>query len=220
MPCPESLLVAMVAAIEAGETQKLKALLAEHKGATELLNTPVNGAATLLTMAAGRGQVAALESLLAKDADIDLTDADGSPPITVAAAAGHLDCVRLLLCRGADANLPDRKTGATALMVLDLNDVKHIEGTKLLLSFGADPAAAANDGSTPISVAERRGNGKSAVLLADAAATAGVSWGPFLNTRTVIEMVGVVTAPLLLWLLMISVLVVKIWTKLASLVRR
>ena len=30
----------------------------------------------------------------------------------------------------------------------------------------------------------------------------------------------VVTAPLLLWLLMISVLVVKIWTKLASLVRR
>ena len=52
-------------------------------------------------------------------------------------------------------------------MVLDLNDVKHIEGTKLLLSFGADPAAAANDGSTPISVAERRGNGKSAVLLAD-----------------------------------------------------
>ena len=71
------------------------------------------------------------------------------------------------LCRGADANLPDRKTGATALMVLDLNDVKHIEGTKLLLSFGADPAAAANDGSTPISVAERRGNGKSAVLLAD-----------------------------------------------------
>ena len=39
----ESLGLAMVAAIEAGEAGTLKALLAEHEGTAAALNAPVNG---------------------------------------------------------------------------------------------------------------------------------------------------------------------------------
>jgi ankyrin repeat protein len=57
---------------------------------------------SVLHHAAGRGDVAVVELLLAAGAGVDKRSHDGSTPLHAAAAGGHLAVVRVLVAAGAD----------------------------------------------------------------------------------------------------------------------
>jgi ankyrin repeat protein len=59
---------------------------------------------TSLHWAAEAGQLKMVETLLAKNADVNPTDRDGSTPLHLAAKAGRTAIVQLLLDKGADVN--------------------------------------------------------------------------------------------------------------------
>ena len=86
------------------------------------------------------GQLARVKELIAAGAPADATDWRGYTALMWASAAGHLEMVRFLLERGAQVD--SRATdGTTALILAAGNGALEIV-VKLLLSRGANPAAA------------------------------------------------------------------------------
>lgn len=94
--------------------------------------------AAALLGAAGAGDAARVESLLAAGADVNATSESGETALIRAASKGRLDVVRVLLAAGADANA-EREDGFTALGVAVF--VGHPEIVRALLAAGADPSA-------------------------------------------------------------------------------
>ncbi len=89
-----------------------------------------------------------VKSLLAKGANLNAQDADGTTPLMHAVVNAGADCVKLLLDKGADPNLSN-KAGATALMWA-VNDLKKVQ---LLLAKGANVNAVSKDEKTPLLMA-------------------------------------------------------------------
>lgn len=144
---------------------------------------------TPLMVAAGNGDVAKIEALLAKGdvnaanpagrtalmfaaenghagaitalgGDRSLRDSDGKTAIVLAAECGHAEAVRALM---GDASL-DQEAFAAAF---------HAEKTAilaLLLEAGVDPDALEEDGSTPLMACAKRGQADLARVLLDARA--------------------------------------------------
>jgi ankyrin repeat protein len=85
--------------------------------------------------AAGRGDLAAVEALLAKGADVNAKDAFGMTALEAASETGHLDVVQALIDRGADVNAKDNG-GLTALIRASL--LGHLDVVQALIAKGAD----------------------------------------------------------------------------------
>lgn len=142
-----------------------------------------------LMAAAGRGDVAAIERLLAAG-DVNATNSYGRTALMFAAEGGHADAIRAL---GGDATPRDRE-GKTAIMLaaeaghegavralagdasLDQEALRvafqagRAEILKILLERGADPDALEEDGSTPLMACARDGRLDLARILLDAKA--------------------------------------------------
>ena len=97
-----------------------------------------------------RGDLAAVERLLAEGADVDMRDPRlpepfAAPPLVVAACRGDTAMVRSLLAHGADVDARDGAGGTALIWACDGGD---LECARLLLDAGADPRLRNRDGYT------------------------------------------------------------------------
>lgn len=88
-----------------------------------------------------------MAAALARGADPNERDAEGTPPLHHAADRGSAAFTLLLLSNGSDPNARDA-TGATVLHRAALN--AHVGVVALLLRYGADPNALDSYGETPL----------------------------------------------------------------------
>jgi acyl-CoA-binding protein len=106
-----------------GNVQKLQEILAS--GGAQFLNKQDDMSQTALHLAADRGHVDAVTTLLSHGADINIQDEDGLTPLHTAVMCEHEDIVRVLLEGGADVSLEDID-GSTALASADAGPIKEI----------------------------------------------------------------------------------------------
>ena len=97
---------------------------------------------------------AALE-LLAKNADVNQAQADGTTPLHWAVYRFDRELVQMLLRKGARVNAINRY-GASPLS--ESARVANLEITEMLLEAGADANVTNEDGQTPLMLAARTGN--------------------------------------------------------------
>jgi ankyrin repeat protein len=126
--------------------------------ATLLVTTATAAAAAgpiTVVDAAKAGDHQALSAALARKADVNAPEADGTTALHWAVRAGDREAVALLLKAGANANAANRY-GMTPLPLAAANgDVAMVEA---LLKAGADANLAVGDGQTPLMVAARTGS--------------------------------------------------------------
>ena len=109
-----------------------------------------------LHMAAEKGDLAAVKSLVAEGCDVNATDSDlAMTPLHYAAAAGHIDVVRFLISCGANVNaIDDATAGDTPLG--HIAQECSLTMAKTLLDAGANPLIPGMMQITPLQRAERR----------------------------------------------------------------
>lgn len=89
-------------------------------------------------LAAGRGDTAAIKTLLAKGVPVDVTNVENATPLMAACAAGKTDAAKLLLEKGARINFQSKTAPYhTPLFCAVLG--RHHELARLLLARGANP---------------------------------------------------------------------------------
>lgn len=120
----------------------------------------------LLINAAIDGNLAEVQALIAKGADVNAKDAKGRSALGAASASGHLKVVQALLAKGADVN--EENNGITALMLASFGG--RFEVVKALLAGGADVNMKSDKGSTALSVASNSGHTQIVQLLKRAGA--------------------------------------------------
>jgi outer membrane protein assembly factor BamB len=94
-----------------------------------------------LLAVAKKGDAAAVESLLAKGADVNAKNSYGATALSFAADKGHLEVVKLLLRHKADVNVKDSFYKSTPLNWAISRG--HVEIAKALVEAGAEGADAA-----------------------------------------------------------------------------
>ena len=94
-----------------------------------------------LLAAAKKGDVVAVEALLARGADVNAKNAYGATALSYAADKGHLEVVRVLLKHKAEVNVKDTFYSASPLDWALMRDQAAI--VKALVEAGADGAEAA-----------------------------------------------------------------------------
>ena len=184
----------MVAAIRAGELDRVKSLAADgaslntvteagtplmvavaqqqdriawyllSEGANPDLST--GDGETALMVAAGQGSRRLVQLLLSAGARVNAADAAGSTPVIRAAQNGHLSVVKVLLAAGANVNVSQH--GRSLLMhIVDSGDMLTAE---MLLAAGADVNFRSEQGVTALDVARGNGNRDLEMLLIQAGA--------------------------------------------------
>jgi ankyrin repeat protein len=127
-----------------------------------------NPAASPVADAAMNKDFDGLAALLAKKADVNVQQPDGSTALEWAVHWDNLDAAKALIKAGADVKSTTR-LGATALYLAALNG--NPEMVKVLLKAGADPnAAVLSHGEMPLMFAARSGNAAAVKALIDAGA--------------------------------------------------
>lgn len=101
------------------------------------------------------GDIGAVQALLAKPADVNAAQADGTTALHWAVEHDALSLVQALIRAGANVKAANRY-GATPLWLASVNGSAPVIAT--LLEAGADPNAASAEGETPLMVAARTGN--------------------------------------------------------------
>ncbi|MBI2374044.1 MAG: ankyrin repeat domain-containing protein [Deltaproteobacteria bacterium] len=99
-------MVAIVEAIEKGDLDRVKKLLADHANPDEISSEKNE---RVLGLAAKKGHKAIVETLLQAGANANLADAEGHTALIAAASAGKLECVRALVFGGAVIEIKDLK---------------------------------------------------------------------------------------------------------------
>ena len=89
-----------------------------------------------LIAASTDGNIAKVEKLIEKKADVNAIDRWQNTPLMLAAENGHIEIVELLIDAGADINTQNNRLGINALMMASRNG--HIEIVNLLIKNGAD----------------------------------------------------------------------------------
>jgi hypothetical protein len=125
------------------------------------------GPAAELFSAAERGDLAAIDWLLAQGVDVNSKDARGETALMKAAEQGQSLAVQALLARKADVNAQSNQ-GHSALMHAAF--AGQLEAVQALLGGGAAIDAASRDGATAHTLASRNGHKAIVRVLRDAAA--------------------------------------------------
>lgn len=116
----------------------------------------INALAAPIHDAAGKGGLAKVKALVAKDAKlVNLKDSKGATPLHFAVAGGHKALAEYLLLKKADVNAK-KKDGVTPLHVAA--SLGRLEIAKFLLAKGADRNTADSKGRTPLTLAGEKGN--------------------------------------------------------------
>ena len=84
---------------------------------------------------ARRGDMAAIQELLATGADVNAKDRYGQTGIMLAARDGHFEIIKVLIEHGADLNVT-AKYNLSALMLAVING--HVDIARVLARSGAD----------------------------------------------------------------------------------
>ena len=109
-----------------------------------------------LFIAAHRGYVDVVRSLMKKGANMDRTISHGRTTLYIASEKGHLEFVEVLIEGGADINKANND-GYTPLYMASQQG--HVEVVRALLEIGADVnQASSNDGCTPLFIASQQGH--------------------------------------------------------------
>jgi ankyrin repeat protein len=150
----------LVLAVREGSMRVFDVLLAHP--ATRLEAAAINGN-TALMMAAYKGNMPAVQALLAKGARVDRA---GWSPLHYAAAGGADDIARLLLERRApiDAESPRASGMYTPLMMAAREG--HESTVRLLLEAGADARRKDSEGLTAAQIAKRADKPRIAAAIA------------------------------------------------------
>jgi ankyrin repeat protein len=116
---------------------------------------PANAGEDDLINAAGAGDIAKIESLLAEKVNVNGRTKDvGMSALMFAAINGQIEAMQRLIAAHADVNIRARK-GVTALMLAAQQG--HLQAVQLLLAAHADAKAATEGGMTARMFAERGG---------------------------------------------------------------
>jgi ankyrin repeat protein len=152
----------------AGDTARLAALTRADPGVVNAPH-PVAGVGPL-HLAAFADRPAAISFLLAKGARVDAPSRNDfhNTPLVVAMLGDAVNAAGVLLASGADVELPE-KGGFRALHIAaETGDARLVE---LLLDHKAQIDAKADDGTTPLGVATKKGREAIAKLLRSHGAT-------------------------------------------------
>jgi ankyrin repeat protein len=151
---------AMISAAQAGNIQVIASLLDEGLN----VNAPISQGKAALHFASATGQVAVVEFLIRKGANVDLaaTNASGVTPLILAAINGHADVVKTLLKSKAN---PEKGTaeGATPLIFASMKG--YVPVIEALLEVGANANAKTQDGWTALLLSAREGKEDALKLL-------------------------------------------------------
>jgi ankyrin repeat protein len=118
----------------------------------------------LLTLAAKEGDVATVEKLIKKGADVNDVDRYGKTSLMYAAEDGHTETVAYLLDKGAEVDHAD-SNGDTALIYAAENG--HKESVAYLLEKGVAIDQADHIGATALIVASQAGHSEMVAFLID-----------------------------------------------------
>jgi Ankyrin repeats (3 copies) len=103
----------------------------------------------MFTMAASNGEAERVRSILNGSArsyiDVDMPDAEGTPPLIYASCFGHEEVVSVLLDAKADVNAQDKNQWSSLMWAMTN---RHKAIAKLLLDHGADPDVKSSTGRT------------------------------------------------------------------------
>jgi ankyrin repeat protein len=136
------------------------------------VNAQKNNGWTPLHLAAWNKHLEIVQMLLEHNADIHLQNNKGKAVLHLAVVTpayhykphSYSNVLRLLLDQGADVNVTDNE-GSTLLHLLalkrdgsDITGKRSVEGTRLLLEYGASMDAENNKGETPFQVALEEGH--------------------------------------------------------------
>src|SRR5580700_1263793 len=124
----------------------------------------LNAARPEVADAAVRGDKAAVRTLLAQHADVNVPQADGATALHWAAYRGDKELVEMLIRAGANAKAANRE-GATPLWLASVNGDAAI--ITALIAAGADPNEHLPLGRTPLMLASRTGNVEAMKVLLD-----------------------------------------------------
>lgn len=123
---------------------------------------------TALAMAAGAGNLAGVESLLAAGADADHQNERGTTALIYAANLGHTEVVDALLASGADPAIRNAG-GNTALLAAAA--AGRLDAVRVLLAHGAAPDVSTEHGTTPLLWASQEGFADVVRVLVEAGAS-------------------------------------------------
>lgn len=112
------------------------------------------GSDSPLHVAARRGNLESVTSLIASGADVNVRNSDGSTPLHYAASEGYYDVVEYLIANGADVNAQD-KEGQTPLHLAIC--WMYDDVVRLLLANGADIDVKARHDKTALHLATEWG---------------------------------------------------------------
>ena len=135
-----------------------------------------------------------IETLIAKGANVDSSDASGGTPLMTAASFGHTDIVNLLIKAKAKLNTMD-STGFTALIDALWNsyDDSNLATTKALIAAGADLNLTKQLG-TPLTIAAGSGNIESTKALIAAGADINAGVDPPITAASTVDIVRTLIA--------------------------
>ena len=143
---------AMIAEAKAGALDKMRKYL--DTGVDVDTRASENGS-TAVMQAAEAGKVACVQDLLAREANIGITDSEGMSALLYSAKGGSAGAVKLLVDAGADVLGAD-SNGMTAFLTSCAGG--QLECAKMLFDAGSDAGAQNNDGETAFSLASSGGH--------------------------------------------------------------
>jgi ankyrin repeat protein len=169
--------IALFLAIRCGDVAHVRALLQANPALVDARESwslhdfpqralPFPTRASPLIRAAELGQLAIVELLLQRGADVDgaCGCATREPPLWAAVASAHCDVARALLEHGADPN----RAGASGITPLHIAAMRgHSELAELLLAFGARTEPRDPGGRTAAEWAQHKGHAALAAHLRD-----------------------------------------------------